>query len=212
MGGERPSTAATTPPGSSPDLSPESTSDASRPSGDPASQPPSAEEAAAGQAGTSSSSPAASVPWPHSGSQTADSSATDARTAQALPVAQGRLKPADVTRPFVPGPEQTGEAADRRNGSTASTDADDQSAKTGAHRLHTGAYPIVSEPISMRPRNEPPPEPAELFRPAPREGKTADPTPEGTVTVGAVHPASGADGRALAPVPPGAGQSDGRTD
>ena len=30
--------------------------------------------------------------------------------------------------------------------------------KKGAHALHTGAYPVVSESVSMRPRNEPPPD------------------------------------------------------
>jgi hypothetical protein len=64
----------------------------------------------------------------------------------------------------------------------------------------------------MRPRNEPPPEPAELFRPAARDGKRPDPgrpNPETTVKVAAVKPANGSDGRSLAPVPPGADKSDG---
>jgi hypothetical protein len=61
----------------------------------------------------------------------------------------------------------------------------------------------------MRPRNEPPPEPAELFRPAARDEKR--PTPESTVKVAAVKPANGSDGRSLAPVPPGADKSDGRS-
>jgi hypothetical protein len=61
----------------------------------------------------------------------------------------------------------------------------------------------------MRPRNEPPPEPAELFRPAARTEKR--PTPDTTVKVSGVKPANGADGRSLAPVPPGADKSDGRS-
>jgi hypothetical protein len=59
----------------------------------------------------------------------------------------------------------------------------------------------------MCPRNEPPPEPAELFRPAART--ETRPTPETTVKVPAVKPANGADGRSLAPVPPGADKPDG---
>jgi hypothetical protein len=66
----------------------------------------------------------------------------------------------------------------------------------------------------MRPRNEPAPEPAELFRPAARDGKPSDSgrpaTPETTVKVAAVDPTNGADARSLAPIPPGAGKSDGR--
>ena len=64
----------------------------------------------------------------------------------------------------------------------------------------------------MRPRNEPPPEPAELFRPAPRDEKRPSPaaTPETTVKVTAVKPASGSEGRPLAPVPPGVDKSDDR--
>jgi hypothetical protein len=125
------------------------------------------------------------------------------------------MKSTDVTRPFGRGPETTGKAgADGRNGSTSSeADPADQAAKKGAHRLHTGAYPVVNEPVSMRPRNEPPPEPAELFRPADREEQRAEParpaTPETTVKVAAVKPANGAEGRSLAPVPPGADKSDG---
>ena len=87
--------------------------------------------------------------------------------------------------------------------------------RKGAHRLHTGAYPVIDEPVSMRPRNEPPPEPAELFRPAARDDKQPDPgrpaNPETTVKVAAVKPTNGADGRSLAPVPPGADKSDGRS-
>jgi hypothetical protein len=64
----------------------------------------------------------------------------------------------------------------------------------------------------MCPRNEPPPEPAELFRPAPRDEKRPSPaaTPETTVKVSAVKPASGSEGRSLAPVPPAADKSDDR--
>lgn len=124
------------------------------------------------------------------------------------------MRSTDVTRPFVGGPEPTGTAADVRNGSTSgNSDSDDSAAKRGAHRLNTGAYPVVSEPVSMRPRNEPAPEPAELFRPAGREGRTSDPsraaTPETTVKVAAVEATNGADARPLAPIPPGAGKSDG---
>jgi hypothetical protein len=116
------------------------------------------------------------------------------------------MKSTDVTRPFVGGPEPTGQAADGRNGSTSdNSDSDDSAAKRGAHRLNTGACPVVNEPLSMRPRNEPAPEPAELFRPA---GRLA--TPETTVKVAAVEPTNGADARSLAPIPPGAGKSDGR--
>jgi len=81
--------------------------------------------------------------------------------------------------------------------------------KKGAHALHTGAYPVVSDSASMRPRNEPPPEPAELFRPAARAEER--PTPETTVKVPTVKPVNGSDGRSLAPVPPGADKSDGRS-
>lgn len=125
------------------------------------------------------------------------------------------MKSTDVTRPFVGGPEPTGKAADAGNGSTSgNSDSDDSAAKKGAHRLNTAAYPVVSEPVSMRPRNEPAPEPAELFRPAARDGKPSDSgrpaTPETTVKVAAVDPTNGADARSLAPIPPGAGKSDGR--
>jgi hypothetical protein len=131
------------------------------------------------------------------------------------------MRSTDVTRPFIGGPEPTGKAADVRNGSTSdnsdsddSDDSDDSAAKRGAHRLNTGAYPVVSEPVSMRPRNEPAPEPAELFRPAGRDGRTSDSsraaTPETTVKVAAVEPTNGDDARSLAPIPPGAGKSDGR--
>ena len=126
------------------------------------------------------------------------------------------MKSTDVTRPFGRGPETTGKAdGEGRNGS-ASTDVDPaDAARKGAHRLHTGAYPVVGEPVSMRPRNEPPPEPAELFRPAHRDDQRPEParpaTPETTVKVAAVKPANGADGRSLAPVPPGADKSDDRS-
>jgi hypothetical protein len=125
------------------------------------------------------------------------------------------MKSTDVTRPFGRGPETTGKAGvEGRNGST-STEADPaDAAKKGAHRLHTGAYPVVNEPVSMRPRNEPPPEPAELFRPADRAEQRSAParpaTPEATVKVAAVKPANGAEGRSLTPVPPGADKSDDR--
>jgi len=156
------------------------------------------------------------APWPHSGSDVpAESSEDDARPADPTGSAQepGRMRSTDVTRPFVGGPEPTG--ADARNGSTTdNSDPDDSEAKRGAHRLHTGAYPVVSEPVSMRPRNEPAPEPAELFRPAAREGRTSDPhraaTPDTTVKVAAVEATNGADARSLAPIPPGADTSDGR--
>jgi hypothetical protein len=126
------------------------------------------------------------------------------------------MKSTDVTRPFARGPETTGKSgADGRNGAT-STEADPaDAARKGAHRLHTGAYPVVNEPISMRPRNEPPPEPAELFRPAGREEQRSEAgspaTPETTVTVAAGEPADGADERSLAPVPPGVDKSDDRS-
>ena len=113
-----------------------------------------------------------------------------------------RLKSNDVTRPFTPGPEPTGSGGS--NGSTS-----DPAPKKGAHALHTGAYPVVSDSASMRPRNEPPPEPAELFRPAARAEER--PTPETTVKVPTVKPVNGSDGRSLAPVPPGADKSDGRS-
>ena len=116
-----------------------------------------------------------------------------------------RLRSNDATRPFTRDPEPTGSGGS--NGSTS-----DPAPKKGAHALHTGAYPVVSEPVSMRPRNEPPPEPAELFRPAPRDEKRPSPaaTPETTVKVSAVKPASGSEGRSLAPMPPAADKSDDR--
>ena len=178
------------------------------------------------------------MPWPHSGSDasSAEKSRADQRPADARPdasaesrppasaahgssgtVEPARLKSTDVTRPFVRGPETTStEGADTPNGSTsAGSDSDDQASKKGAHRLNTEAYPVVNEPVSMRPRNEPVPEPAELFRPAARDAKTSGParpaTPD-TVNAPSGGPTNGADGRSLAPVPPGAGKSDGRTD
>ncbi|MBW0119641.1 hypothetical protein [Pseudonocardia abyssalis] len=45
-----------------------------------------------------------------------------------------------------------------------------------AHRLPTGAYPAVGENSSLRPRSEPEPEPADLFRPA----RSAEPEPQTT--------------------------------
>jgi hypothetical protein len=49
---------------------------------------------------------------------------------------------------------------------------------------------------------------------AARDGKPSDSgrpaTPETTVKVAAVDPTNGADARSLAPIPPGAGKSDGR--
>ena len=151
------------------------------------------------------------MPWPHSGSESnpAPKPTSDAAASEQAPVPPGeapRLKSNAPTRPFTPGPEPASSGGS--NGSTA-----DPAPKKGAHALHTGAYPVVSEPVSMRPRNEPPPEPAELFRPAARDAKRTSPaaTPETTVKVAAVKPANGSEGRSLAPVPPGAGKSDDRT-
>ena len=97
------------------------------------------------------------------------------------------LKSTDVTRPFVRGSETSAKAAPTESESA------DEAMRRGAHRLHTGAYPVVAEPVSMRPRNEPPPEPAELFRPAGRDDKRPDPgrpaNPEATLKVAAVKPA-----------------------
>jgi hypothetical protein len=142
------------------------------------------------------------VPWPHSGSEAAAEPAGEPRADGSASGEAPRLKSNDVTRPFTPGPEPTGSGGS--NGSTP-----EAAPKKGAHALHTGAYPVVSESVSMRPRNEPPPEPAELFRPAARAEKR--PTPDTTVKVPAVKPANGVDGRSLAPVPPGADKSDGRS-
>jgi hypothetical protein len=121
------------------------------------------------------------------------------------------LKSTDATRLYV---REEANGANGHNGSTSSESAE-AAAKRGAHRLNTGAQPVVGEPVSMRPRNEPMPEPAELFRPADRDEKTSEPgrpaAPGSTVKVAAAQPSNGADGRLLSPVPPGAGKSDGRT-
>jgi hypothetical protein len=100
---------------------------------------------------------------------------------------EARCRRGRVVGPFTRGPEATG--SEESNGSPA-----ESAAKKGAHALHTGSYPVVNEPVSMRPRNEPPPEPAELFRPAARdEQKRTSPaaTPETTVKVAAVKPSNG---------------------
>lgn len=90
--------------------------------------------------------------------------------------------------------------------------------RRAAHRLPTGAYPIVSEAdgddgASLRPRNEPQPEPADLFRPGARaEQKPPTGQPnvrraDATMQVAAVgHPVP-QDGSV---VPPHLGRNDGR--
>ena len=65
----------------------------------------------------------------------------------------------------------------------------------------------------MRPRNEPPPEPADLFRaPAPSADQKPDRphplAPDGTVVVGSARAAADASG--LSPATPLAGPSDGK--
>ena len=105
----------------------------------------------------------------------------------------------------------------------APTARPDREAGEAAHRLPTGAYPAVNDSgPSMRPRSEPEPEPADLFRPAQR-ASTPDAQAAGERTsvvrrpeqaAGAEPAASGAvrpdEPTVLSPVPD-TGQSDGRT-
>jgi len=184
--------------GSSPPPAPSPSGNKAEPGSGPASSGDAPKPASGGRASTAERP---DVPWPHSGSEAASEPTGEPRAdGSASSDDAPRLKSNDVTRPFTPGPESTGSGGS--NGSTS-----DPAPKKGAHALHTGAYPVVSESASMRPRNEPPPEPAELFRPAART--ETRPTPETTVKVPAVKPANGADGRSLAPVPPGADKPDG---
>ncbi|MDT7615027.1 MAG: hypothetical protein QOF00_2474 [Pseudonocardiales bacterium] len=117
-------------------------------------------------------------------------------------------------------------AADQRSqGSTAGA-ANPASGEPGkaSHRLPTGAMPAVSQSSSMRPRSEPDPEPADLFRPQPGQKGRAEPEPgpsgrpaqgsakdagakrpgdvEVTVKVGSVRPSSPSDATVLSPVTP----------
>ncbi|MBN9102155.1 MAG: hypothetical protein J0I49_29270 [Pseudonocardia sp.] len=78
-----------------------------------------------------------------------------------------------------------------------------------AHRLPTGAYPAVGEQASMRPRSEPEPEPADLFRPLAQPGREApaakkEPSDkpgdvEATMKVGPVRPSAPSDATVVAP-------------
>lgn len=97
-----------------------------------------------------------------------------------------------------------------RNGSSTSSGPAASTAeptRQPAHRLPTGAYPVVGDGTSMRPRNEPQPEPADLFKPGPRaEHKPAtersDQRPsEATVKVAAVRQAMPQDATIVSPNP-----------
>jgi hypothetical protein len=128
--------------------------------------------------------------------------------------APSRSRSSDVTRPVTP-PERSAAAThDSRNGTSTSAEpapSTGESYRKAAHRLPTGAYP-VGEPASMRPRNEPPPEPADLFRPPPRADQKPDRphplAPDGTVVVGSARAAADASG--LSPATPLAGKPDGK--
>jgi hypothetical protein len=129
--------------------------------------------------------------------------------------APSRSRSSDVTRPVTPEERSAAATHDSRNGTSTSAEpapSADESFRKAAHRLPTGSYPVVGESASMRPRNAPPPEPADLFRPPPRADQKPDRphplAPDGTVAVGSARAAADASG--LSPAKPLAGKPDGK--
>jgi hypothetical protein len=113
-----------------------------------------------------------------------------------------RSRSSDVTRPVTPADRAAAAALSGGTGPSKPADAastDSTVARKAAHRLPTGAYPVVAtDSASMRPRNEPPPEPADLFRPPQRsEQQTEGPhplAPDTAVAVGSARNPGNASG------------------
>lgn len=134
---------------------------------------------------------------------------------------RGRARP-DAPRP-TPGPKPAGTSSSSRSTSSepstasaadASVDGSapdvrrDRESGKAAHRLATGAYPMVVEQSgSLRPRSEPQPEPGELFRSPPERRDEPEPR---TVAVTHQPPSPQTGGSQTGhPVAPGPGDATG---
>jgi hypothetical protein len=119
------------------------------------------------------------------------------KSASALPESAQASKSSDATHP---GDREAARAA-------SSADAAGEAARRAAHRLPTGAYPVITESASMRPDNESHPEPADLFRPGSKgENMSASESSgqsgsEATTQVGAVQRPLPQDAAVIAPSP-----------